>query len=72
MIRPIPPEVQDRVLLMATDQLNGSLTVHRSNGFVGLAISDMDGDTAAYQPSREDRAALIRVLIELQEDEGLS
>lgn len=71
MINPIEPELVGKCLLSITDENGSHLTVNRTAKIAaGLVISGSRGG-AAIKLSRQERAALICTLIELQEEEDL-
>lgn len=70
MIEPVEPELKDTCLLSIVDRMGGKLTVHRTGRAAGLVMSK-EFRGSAITLTREDRAALICQLIELQEDESI-
>lgn len=71
MINPIEPELKGKCLLSITDDHGSHFTVNRTGKLAaGLVVSGSRG-AAAIKLSRQERAALIATLIELQEEEDL-
>lgn len=71
MINPIESELEGKCLLSITDDVGSHLTVNRSGKCAaGLVISGARG-AVAIRLLRQERAALIATLIELQEEEDL-
>lgn len=72
MIDPVDPNDNSGMLLSLRSRYGSALTVHHTAGLAGFVVSDPDGPgSAAINLDRQDRAALIAVLIELQEVEDL-
>lgn len=74
MIEPIEPEMQDKALLAIRDMGGHHLTLHKAFGLAGLVMSENNDirTGVTIRLDRQDRAALIAALIELQEDETVS
>lgn len=71
MLDPIHPELQAAGLKMAIRDVGGSvLTLQVVQNAVGIGVSE-GAAISAVQVTREDRAALIAALIEIQENETL-
>jgi len=71
VINPIEPQLKDQCLLSITDDGGSHFTVNRTGKLgAGLVVSGVSG-WAAIKLSRQERAALIATLIELQEEEDL-
>lgn len=72
MINPIEPGLKGMCLLSITDSKGSHFTVNRTGKLAaGLVMSDPTGAAVAIRLSRQERAALIATLIELQEEEDL-
>lgn len=72
MIDPIDPDDPGNTKLAIVDTRGGHLTLHHTKDLAGMVMSEPGRAPSSVRLTREDRAALIRELIALQEDEGIT